>query len=158
MKLKGLKMEKTSNKAEKNIASLKRRLAAIFYDSLLLISIFFITTMLANPLIASITNSKDFLSSPLYIPLVRATYFIISFLFFVSFWSKRGQTLGLVCWKLKLVNEENNLSPNKKVCSLRFFIAFLTIGCFGIGLLWALVDKDRQCLYDRLSKTKLVKL
>jgi hypothetical protein len=36
------------------------------------------------------------------------------------------------------------------------WLAFLTLAVSGIGLGWALFDRDRQFLYDRLAGTRLV--
>jgi uncharacterized RDD family membrane protein YckC len=38
----------------------------------------------------------------------------------------------------------------------RYLIAVLGIAALGLGYLWALFDRDRQFLHDRLARTALV--
>ena len=39
----------------------------------------------------------------------------------------------------------------------RYSLAVIGIGLFGLGLVWALFDGERQFLHDRLAGTKIVK-
>jgi uncharacterized RDD family membrane protein YckC len=41
---------------------------------------------------------------------------------------------------------------------LRFFLALLGLLLAGAGFWWALVDRDRQFLHDRLAGTRLVRV
>ena len=74
--------------------------------------------------------------------LVFAAYFLWS-------WLRGGQTLPMKAWKIRLVD----VTPRKAV--LRFFLALLLLPT-GISLLWAIFDRDRQFLHDRLAGTRLI--
>jgi len=52
-------------------------------------------------------------------------------------------------WKVRLVG----VTPQKAV--LRFVLALLLVPT-GISIVWALFDRDRQFLHDRLARTRLV--
>jgi len=73
--------------------------------------------------------------------------------FFVYFWAKSGQTLGMKAWRLKLQNQDGSLI-NKKTGVLR-----LLPTCLGLGNLAVIFDrKNKLSLQDRLTKTEVVVL
>jgi uncharacterized RDD family membrane protein YckC len=75
----------------------------------------------------------------------------------VWFWVRGGQTIGLAAWKLRLVTEQNQpLSIDQAL--LRFIIAMPLIAMGGVGLIWAIFDKQGQTLYDKLARTKLISM
>ncbi len=76
----------------------------------------------------------------LFILVVLAAYFLWC-------WLRGGQTLAMRAWKIRLVN----VTPRKAI--VRFVLALLLLP---ISILWALVDRDRQFLHDRLAGTKLI--
>jgi uncharacterized RDD family membrane protein YckC len=58
-------------------------------------------------------------------------------------------------WKLSLVsNDGSRLRPLQAI--LRYLAAWPSILVFGTGILWALIDKDRQFLHDRIAGTRIV--
>ena len=75
-----------------NKPNLLRRLAAVFYDLLLLLSVLVVATALILPFNAG----EAFTSSWLY----SLYLLVISFIFYGWFWTHGGQTLGLRAWKL----------------------------------------------------------
>jgi len=69
--------------------------------------------------------------------------------YFLWCWLRGGQTLAMKAWRIRLVG----VTPRKAI--VRFLLAALL---FPVTILWALVDKDRQFLHDRLAGTRLVKV
>tara|TARA_B110000014_G_C20108764_1_gene583614 strand:- start:1295 stop:1645 length:351 start_codon:yes stop_codon:yes gene_type:complete len=82
-------------------------------------------------------------------------YLIIQF-FFVWFWVKNGETLGMKTWKIKIVNEDGNKISYKQGVT-RFNVAIISLLIFGLGFLIAIFNKERKCLHDIISKTILIK-
>ena len=78
-------------------ASLSRRLAALFYDSLLLLAVYFIATAILLPL----TGGEAIEANN---PLLTSYLLFISFFFYAWFWVHGGQTLGMRSWRLQLHN------------------------------------------------------
>jgi uncharacterized RDD family membrane protein YckC len=75
--------------------------------------------------------------------------------YFVWFWLHGGQTLPMKTWKMRVVNLDGRpLRPLQAV--LRYLAAWPSILLFGIGILWALVDRDRQFLHDRIAGSRIV--
>ncbi len=80
-------------------------------------------------------------------------------IYFVWCWQKSGQTLAMQTWKLKLVtsrsDQKSQLLP-VKLAIARFVLASISLMLFGIGFLWATIDRDRLFLHDRLLKTRII--
>ncbi len=130
--------------------SLPRRLAAILYDSLLLIALLFIASALW--LIPSGGEAKQGFN-----PLLTIFLLLISFGFFAWFWSHGGQTLGMRAWRIRLQNR--NPGPvTLWQLMLRFLVAILSWLPFGLGFLWSLFDQEKLSWHDRYSMTELVVL
>ena len=131
---------------------LMRRLAAILYDSLLLLALWFLATV---PFIAAQGGeSIEAGSGPLYY-IYQLTLVLVAYAFFVGFWRHRGRTLGMQSWGLQLQTGDGKL-PSLGAASIRFFAAFLSWLPLGLGFLWQIWDADHLTWHDRLSKTRLV--
>jgi len=59
-------------------------------------------------------------------------------------------------WHIRLAAKDGNRVTLGRAL-LRFVIAAAGISLAGAGLLWALFDRDRQFLHDRLAGTKIVR-
>lgn len=75
--------------------------------------------------------------------------------YYVWCWSKTGQTLAMQSWHLKVVSQ-NNAPLSMQMALVRYVLASLSLVLFGLGFLWAVVDKDRLFLHDRLLKSKII--
>ena len=67
--------------------------------------------------------------------------------YFLWCWLRGGQTLAMRAWHIRLVD----VTPAKAL--VRLLLATLL---FPVSIAWALFDRDRQFLHDRLSGTRLV--
>lgn len=73
--------------------------------------------------------------------------------FFVFFWAKSGQTLGMKAWRLRLQNQDG--SRINKTTGLKRLLPTL----LGLGNLTVLFDrKNKLSLQDRLTNTEVVVL
>ena len=125
-----------------------RRLAAIFYDCLLLFAVLFAATGLLLPFVGSAIAPDN----PLY-----TTYLLtVAFAYFGWFWTHGGQTLGMRTWKLRVCHAEGG-TLNWSLALARYLAAALSWLLLGAGFIWALVDREHLTLHDRLSKTILVR-
>lgn len=123
-----------------------RRLAAIFYDALLITALW----MMLGGLLVFI-NSNQIIELPI-LPILLP---LLIFAFFAKFWMGNGQTLGMQTWKIKLVSSEAD-SVTLKQCAIRFLGAALSWACFGLGYWWLLFDKEQLTWHDRWSGTRLI--
>ncbi|MDO8892672.1 MAG: RDD family protein [Sulfurimicrobium sp.] len=124
-----------------------RRLASMLYESLLLVAVLF----LAGFLFAGLTLGST-------MPLVRVVFQIyllgVVAAYFIWFWLRGGQTLAMKTWHLRLVSADGAPLTRRRAI-LRFALA-LPSTLLGIGILWALFDRERLFLHDRLAKTKII--
>lgn len=125
-----------------------RRLAAMFYDIILLLALMAVaTTIITLPL--GMPEGGDLIIYQFFI------FEIIPLLFFTGFWTHGGQTLGMRAWRLKVVTEDgSDIGWNDAL--KRHLAALLSCLTFGLGFLWILIDPQGLAWHDRLSKTRLI--
>ena len=135
-----------------------RRLAAMFYDWVLLVAVILVAVTvftMTTDLIFGKNTSNDILQVPLAKLFYQLYLGTISGLFYAWFWTHGGQTLGMKVWKLKIVDSTHN-SISLKQALIRLFYIVLSCIPFGLGFFWMLFNKQKLTLYDSLSKTQLV--
>ncbi len=124
---------------------LLRRLASMAYEAILLFAVAFFAAWLF--FFASggrdATHGWERYVLQLFIVVVFAAYFLWC-------WLRGGQTLAMKAWHIRLAH----VSPGKAL--YRFFLALVFVPT-GISLVWALFDREKQFLHDRLAGTRLVK-
>lgn len=135
---------------------LVRRLAATFYDLVLLVGLLlFAVTLVVIPyglLTGAVFPQEGWLYR------VHQLYLLgVMVAFYVYFWTRGGQTLGMRAWRMRLVRDDGR--PLRVADALRrLFWALLTLAPAGLGLLWVLFDREHLSWYDRLSRTRPVVL
>jgi uncharacterized RDD family membrane protein YckC len=75
--------------------------------------------------------------------------------YFTWQWHARGQTLPMKTWKIRLEAIEGGRVPVTRAM-LRAILSIPGYGLLGVTVLWALVDRERQFLHDRIAGTRLV--
>lgn len=128
-------------------ARLLRRLASVVYDCLLLIAIEMVAAALWLPLF----GDQPPASHRLY-HLYQAFLLLVALAFFVGFWLRGGQTLGMRAWNLHL-QSANGTPPSPRQAVIRFGVAILSWLPAGLGFLWSLLDPKRRTWHDLASGT-----
>lgn len=88
-------------------------------------------------------------------PVLFIHVFLVLGIYFIWYWRHGGQTLAMQTWKLKLVDRDG-AAPSANQLYLRYFLAWPSVLFYGVGLIWALFDRDRQFLHDRLAGTLII--
>ncbi|HEX6734898.1 MAG TPA: RDD family protein [Azonexus sp.] len=130
------------------LAGLGRRLASMFYEGLVIFAVLLIGFWLPQTLLAGVGLGFGPRLLWLHVLLLLMGYF-------VWFWLHGGQTLPMKTWKLRLANPDGT-PPRPLQAVLRYLAAWPSVLLLGIGILWALVDRDRQFLHDRIAGTRIV--
>jgi uncharacterized RDD family membrane protein YckC len=69
-------------------------------------------------------------------------------------WQRGGQTLGMRPWRLQVVGADGT-APTLRQLWLRYAVGTLSILLGGLGLWWALLDRQHLTWHDRASGTRL---
>lgn len=130
-----------------------RLFAACVYELLLLLALWMLCTWMFVSLFGDATSHYKRTFLQLFLWLVTGAYFVWC-------WTKTGQTLATKTWKIKLVTQnlanQQNVNLNKRQAIIRYALASASILACGLGFIWALVDKDRLFLHDRLLKMRFI--
>ena len=128
---------------------LLRRLASMLYESILLFAIAFFATWLFQFAAGTLRiEGWRMLLLQMFMVSVFAAYFLWC-------WLRSGQTLAMKTWRIKLVAKNGHARLPPKAALLRFFYALILVPTT-FGIFWALVDRDRQFLHDRLAGSLLI--
>lgn len=124
----------------------------MLYESLLLLGVLSVTFMVPHLVLGVAWN----LVAPEW--LLWLHIFLVLLAYFVWFWRKSGQTLAMQTWKIKVVGADNAARVSLRQAFLRYALSWPSVLLFGVGILWALFDRDRQFLHDRLAGTRIVRV
>ena len=61
-------------------------------------------------------------------------------------------------WKLRVVSARRGPGLSLKQALARYLFAVIGVFFFGGGIVWALFDRDRQFLHDRLAGTRITRI
>ncbi|NVK58271.1 MAG: RDD family protein [Alteromonadaceae bacterium] len=169
-------MSKQSNKSVKTVttapvntdmnrASFVRRLAAMIYDALVATAVGMCAAMiLIVGLVVSLKNgwldlqgyaepNELLQQSLLYKTLIQIWVVLWVSVFFLWFWKRGGQTLGMRAWRLRI------FSTNDAPVTWSRLVLRLITSLAGLGTLLVLFDvKNKLALQDRVAKTEVLKL
>lgn len=105
--------------------------------------------------------------------------FVVLGVYFTHQWCRKGQTLAMQTWRLRVTMPDGRLLPARRA-ALRYVLAWMwvlpaavvswafglahwhALGALAAGIgLWSLtafLDRDRQFLHDRIAGTRLIQL
>ena len=140
-----------------------KRMAAIFYDFMLCISLVMVVTLIYQQGILRLIYGSQALqemseSQMLDIdPVLSTLLFFSIFAFFAKFWTHGGQTLGMQVWGLRVQNSDGSAIDIWQAL-LRFLIAIFAWLPAGLGFIWMLFDKQKRTWSDMYSGSEVVQL
>ena len=136
-------------------ASLWLRLAAAIYDLFPLIALWMLTAGLALLLVQGQVD----LAHPTIAWRIglRVALLAITAAYFVISWTRGGQTIGMRAWRLRIVGEDGTVLPWPRAL-LRFAVACVSLGVFGLGFVWCLFDARNRAWHDIAAGSVLVRL
>jgi uncharacterized RDD family membrane protein YckC len=131
-------------------ASFLVRIAAMIYESLLVAAVLFVASFIVLPVVGD-------MHAPWQRHLFQAYIVGVMFAYFSAFWLRSGQTLAMKTWRIRLVDQGGGTLSFRQA-ALRFAVALAGLLLGGVGIWWALFDRDRQFLHDRIAGTRLVRV
>jgi uncharacterized RDD family membrane protein YckC len=159
-------------------ASLGRRLGALLYEALLLIAMALVAGFAPLPLASPHVGSERMLSVPDVI--ARTAMFCIlaggAAWFYAWSWTEGRRTLPQKTWRLALVDARGR-APTRRAALVRYAAAWIgpaaaiaayaalrpmgharyAAALLAFNYAWALVDRERRFLHDRIAGTRLVR-
>jgi uncharacterized RDD family membrane protein YckC len=159
-------------------AGLARRLGAAVYELLLLTALAFITQFALLPLVSpghAATATSLTIPPPAVRTIVFCAQFAVFAFYFTWLWTNGRRTLAQKTWSLALVDAHGR-PPDTRRALIRYFAlwigpalalaAYVALTPSGHGrlaaillafnFLWALADRRRAFLHDRIAGTRLV--
>lgn len=137
-----------------------RRLAALLYDGFLVAAIWMVLGFAMQLVFGADTNQlvDDVVQTD---PVLDAILFVLMVAsgcgFYLWFWIKSGQTLGMIAWRIKVEKLDGGLIDLPQGL-IRYFSAWPAFFLFGIGYLWIYIDSAGDAAHDRFSRSKVVLL
>jgi uncharacterized RDD family membrane protein YckC len=126
-----------------------RRLASMLYESILLFAVAFIGTWVFQFAAGTLRiEGWRMHLLQLFLLALFAAYFLWC-------WLRSGQTLAMKTWRIRLVSRNGHARLLPRAALLRFIYAVVLVPTT-IGIFWAMVDRDRQFLHDRLAGSLLI--
>lgn len=129
---------------------LPRRLLIMLYDSVIMLGLLILASAVALPF--GHTNKLAFQDAWFTLWL-----FAVCFAYLGSCWRYGGMTVGMRAWKVRLVSSDEQII-SWPGCLLRFLVGMVSLSVFGLGILWALVDKKNRGWHDLAAGTLMIKL
>lgn len=155
-------------------ASLIKRLLATVYDLFPLFGVAFLYTAIAMAILSLqgveqthlttemigediVMRADNEFQPALHGPIFRIGLGVALLGFYVFFWLRSGQTLGMQAWRIKLVSQ--NGEPLKLgTVVLRALLGLPSLLLFGLGYLWIMFNPKRLAVHDLITKTRVVQL
>ena len=130
------------------IPSFKRRMGGVLYDALAVIALW----MLASAIVTTLTGVA---AAGWGRALLQLLAFATISAYFLWCWTHGGQTLAMKTWRIRLIDDAG--SPlGVGIALRRYLLACLGLAAGGLGIWWALWDRDGKFLHDRLCGSRLV--
>ncbi|MBL8492214.1 MAG: RDD family protein [Rhodocyclaceae bacterium] len=132
-----------------SIPTIRRRLASLLYESLLMLGVLSVAFMVPHVAMGMAFGWV----APSFVLVIHLAGVLAAY--FLWYWQHGGQTLAMQTWRVVLVAAEGGPAPISRLV-LRFLLAWPSLLFYGVGIIWALLDRDRQFLHDRLAGTRIV--
>jgi uncharacterized RDD family membrane protein YckC len=137
-----------------------RRLAALLYDGFLVAAIWMVLGFIFQLLVG--TDGNQVVDGVVQTdPLLGAILFTLMLAsgsgFYIWFWSRSGQTAGMIAWRIKVESLDGGLI-NLRQGVIRYFAAWPCFFVFGLGYLWLYLDGNGDAAHDKISQSKVVLL
>jgi uncharacterized RDD family membrane protein YckC len=138
-----------SGRTSDTAASVSVRLLSLLYEAVLLAALLLLATAVFLGVAGESTGQPRRLLLQIYLIVVAGLYFVFS-------WTGGRRTLPMRTWRLRLL-DARGASPSPGRAVVRYLAALVSVPLGGVGLAWALVDRERRFLHDRIAGTRVVR-
>ncbi len=128
------------------LANRRRRFASTAYETLLIAGLLFVSGFLLVPILQWLPETGRRTVLQLCLLAVAGVYCVLC-------WTKGG-TLPMKTWGIRIARADGEFLSARRAVA-RFLLAIPSVGALGVGLLWSVVDREKQFLHDRWAGTRL---
>lgn len=82
---------------------------------------------------------------------------LFGLVYFVGFWSYRGQTPGMMPFRLWVVNLEDGARPDVVRAFLRYVGLIISFAVILLGVIWVAFDSRKQGWHDKIASTLVIR-
>lgn len=132
-----------------NRAGLWRRMIAGILDLL-------VVALLLAPVAAGIESVEGLRSDPRVIGLVGSIALVLMFSYLTVSIALTGRTLGMRLLSLRTIDVRTGLIPTGGQSMKRAVGYIFSLAALGLGLIYAMIDREGRTIHDRFSKTIVV--
>ena len=90
--------------------------------------------------------------------IITLGWLLVLMFFYIYFWQKFGQTLGMKTWRIQLVDAPTNQLITYSQAFKRSAAVLVSLLFFGVGYWCTFIHPQQRLLHDLLSGTKLILL
>jgi uncharacterized RDD family membrane protein YckC len=113
--------------------------------------------LMAAPAAAAIEFSDGNWSDPRVVGLMSGITVVVMFAYFTISIALTGKTLAMRMFSLRTIDLRTGLIPTGGQSMKRAIGYIFALALLGLGLIYALIDPDRRTIYDRFSKTIVIR-
>jgi uncharacterized RDD family membrane protein YckC len=113
--------------------------------------------LMAAPAAAAIEFSDGNWSDPRVVGLMSGITVAVMFAYFTISIALTGKTLAMRMFSLRTIDLRTGLIPTGGQSMKRAIGYIFALALLGLGLIYALIDPDRRTIYDRFSKTIVIR-
>jgi uncharacterized RDD family membrane protein YckC len=82
---------------------------------------------------------------------------LVGLVYFIGFWTLRGQTPGMIPFRLRVVRVADGSRPDWVISLLRYVGLIVSIAVIFIGVIWAIFDSRKQGWHDKIAGTVVLR-
>lgn len=135
-------------------ASLVKRLGALIYDLMAVAALCLVVSALW---VIGLNGGEAITKTHPYYPYLQASFPLTGLLFFLFFWLREGQTLGMRAWRIQ-VRQKGGGKITLPQALIRAGVAVISFAALGLGYFWQLLPPQKKSWHDLASQTVIVQL
>jgi uncharacterized RDD family membrane protein YckC len=128
-----------------------RRMIAAVLDLLVM-------ALMAAPIVAGIRFAAGFRSDPRLLAVMGGSAALIMFAYLTVTIALTGRTLGMRVLSLRTIDVRTGLIPTGGQATKRAVGYIFSLSTLGLGIIYALLDREGRTVHDRFSRTIVVKI
>ena len=95
--------------------------------------------------------------NPRVIAFTVGTFLVVGFLYLTVSVAFTGRTIGMKLFSLRVVDARTGLIPTGSQSAGRSLVYLLSLASAGIALMYTFIDREKQTVHDRFTRTAVIR-